>query len=57
MDITVEMPPSKKTNTPPTSDSDNTKGPLTFEKVWLMFQKTGKNSINWKDCLHHSGEN
>ncbi|OQA58747.1 MAG: hypothetical protein BWY45_01074 [Euryarchaeota archaeon ADurb.Bin294] len=42
MDITVEMPPSKKTNTPPTSDSDNTKGPLTFEKVWLMFQKTGK---------------
>ena len=35
------MTPSSKPKTPP-SDNTNTDGPLSFEKVWLMFQETDK---------------
>ncbi|WP_373839571.1 hypothetical protein [Methanospirillum sp.] len=35
------MTPSSKPKTPP-SDNASTDGPLSFEKVWLMFQETDK---------------
>ena len=35
------MTPSSKPKTPP-SDNTSTDGPLSFEKVWLMFQETDK---------------
>lgn len=36
------MPPSSQPRSPQPSDSDSKDGPVTFEKVWLMFQETDK---------------
>jgi hypothetical protein len=36
------MVPSSKTKSSPPPDPDSVDGPLSFEKVWLMFQETDK---------------
>lgn len=36
------MVPSSKTKSSPPGDPDSVDGPLSFEKVWLMFQETDK---------------
>ena len=36
------MVPTSKPKTTPPSDNNSTDGPLSFEKVWLMFQETDK---------------
>ncbi|HQC00134.1 hypothetical protein [Methanospirillum sp.] len=40
--IIGKMTSSTKISTPPLSDPENTEGPLSFEKVWLMFKETDK---------------
>ena len=36
------MVPSSKTNSSPPADTESINSPLSFEKVWLMFQETDK---------------
>jgi len=37
-----DMAPTSKPKSAPSSDQNTIDGPLSFEKVWLMFQETDK---------------